>query len=109
VTLSFLVEHQERYDGTRVKTRGRIRAFNDPRGARYFVLEDADHNRVEIDPALVASRYVGSVVEVTGCFTASASMGRAMGICDIVRIGRGTPRHWHIAGRRACHPAGPVA
>jgi len=107
VSLSLLVAHQDRYDGARVRVRGRVRAFVDPDGLRYFVLEDTRDNRVRLVPSDVVGRYRGSEVEVTGCFTTSPVVGRRLRASDVVRLrGRPSqPRRSHVASHRGCHPA----
>lgn len=109
VSLASLAGHQEGYDGVRVKTRGRVRAFADPGGQSYFVIEDSEDNRVKLVPNGIAGRYGGSVVDVTGCFTAGPTAGRTLRLSEVVRIGAGTPHRSEVATGRACVAAvGPV-
>jgi hypothetical protein len=108
VSLSQLVAQQGRYDGARVRVRGRVQRFVDPDGVRYFVIEDGRDNRVQLLPPGVVGSYRGSTVEATGCFTTSPIDGRMLRVSDIVRLGgqRSQPHRSHVSSDRACRPAG---
>lgn len=78
-TLAQLVEHQQDYDGSLVRTSGTVRSFTDANGT-YYVIEDATSNRVELLPPRDAARYVGRKVTVTGRFEVSAWAGRILDV-----------------------------
>jgi len=82
VSLAQLAARQESYDGRQVRTQGVVRAFDD-RAGRYYVIEDARPNRVELRPADAAARYDGQQIAVTGRFHFSEITGRSI---DVERI-----------------------
>lgn len=100
-SLAQLVAHDERYDGVEVATTCRVDAFADLDERTSLVLENSRHDRVELRPASVATRYRGSRVEVTGCFTVDPAAGRSLRIDRIERRGAGRPVQWrnvpHVA------------
>ncbi len=77
VTLADLVAQQEAYAGQQVETSGEVRAFHDP-GGTYYVLEDANANRVQVRPADDVARYVGRQLTVVGRFDVLPDAGRVM-------------------------------
>ncbi len=81
-SLADLVAHQETYDGRVVTTSGTVRRFEDPSGP-YYVLEDADGNRVEVTPASSVEGRVGEVVSVTGRFSIEPMQGRVIAVDSV--------------------------
>ncbi|HZD75048.1 MAG TPA: hypothetical protein VE776_14375 [Actinomycetota bacterium] len=75
VSLARLAADQEAYRGEQVKTQGVVRRFTDTAGS-YFVIEDAEHDRVEVLPASRMARYQGRRVELTGRFGVGQTTGR---------------------------------
>jgi hypothetical protein len=82
VSLGQLAADQEGYSGDTVSTSGVVRKFSDSSGA-YFVLEDTDQNRVELEPAEIASPFDGQTVRVSGHFDFSSESGRRIEISSI--------------------------
>lgn len=87
VSLASLAAHQEDYKGEEVTTRGVVRRFTDPAGT-YLVIEDAEHDRIEVLPASRMARYEGRRVEVTGRFAVDQTTGRLMRV-ERVSVGGG--------------------
>ena len=84
-SLAELVNHATTHDGQEVRTSGTVRRFKDSATSTpYFVLEDAQHNRVKLDPARGAERYVGRHIVVEGRFTYSDTKGQQLAVTDIV-------------------------
>jgi hypothetical protein len=77
VSLASLAAHQQSYRGKQVTTQGVVRRFADATGT-YFVVEDAEHDRVEVLPASRMAAYQGRRVEVTGRFGVDQTTGRFM-------------------------------
>jgi hypothetical protein len=75
VSLARLVADQESYVGRDVRTEGVVRRFTDQSGP-YFVLEDAEHNRVELVPAPRVAAYQGRRIDVDGVFGFKPTRGR---------------------------------
>lgn len=80
VTLAELVERPQAYDGRAVRTRGTVRTFDKP---RHYWLEDADINRVGLEPMERIAPHLGREVAVTGLFSYSRDRGRHIMISDI--------------------------
>jgi hypothetical protein len=106
VSLATLTSKQEQFDGSIVRTEGHLRAFVDPDGTRYVVVEDAHANRVLVEPRSAAQRFLSSRVTLVGCFTASETSDRTLRASSIVRADRGRPHRVRIRSRRECRPAG---
>ena len=75
VTLPVLVNQAEQLDGTRVRTEGVVRHFEDP---LHYWIEDEDLNRVEIFPHEQIAPHLGETVRVVGNFEYSATEGRRL-------------------------------
>lgn len=82
VSLAKLVADQESYVGRDVRTEGVVRRFTDPSGP-YFVLEDAEHNRVELLPASRVAAYQGRRIEVDGVFGIEQTRGRFIEVGNV--------------------------
>ena len=106
VSLAWLTSDQEHFDGSIVRTQGRLRAFDDPDGTQYVVVEDADANRVLVEPLSAARRFLGARVTIVGCFTASPTSDRTLRASSIVRAEHGQPHDLRIRSRESCRPAG---
>jgi sugar/nucleoside kinase (ribokinase family) len=106
LSLARLASEQERFDGSIVRTQGRLRAFVDPDGTRYVVVEDARADRVLVEPAWAAQRFLRARVILVGCFTASATSDRTLRVSSIVRTDRGQPHRVRVRSRGSCQPAG---
>jgi hypothetical protein len=78
--------------GRDVRTEGVVRRFADPSGP-YFVLEDAEDNRVELSPASRVTGYQGRRVEVVGVFCFNQKRGRFIDVAN-VSIVTGRRKHW---------------
>ena len=87
VSLAGLAAHQEDYKGKLVTTRGVVRRFADTAGT-YFVVEDAEHDRVEVLPPSRMARYQGRQVQVTGRFGVNQTVGRFVRV-ERVSLGGG--------------------
>jgi hypothetical protein len=105
VSLSRLASDQERFDGSIVRTQGRLRAFQDPDGTRYVVVEDARADRVRVEPLWAAEQFLRSHVALVGCFTASETSDRTLRASSITRTARGRPHRVSVPSRRSCRPA----
>lgn len=75
VSLGSLAANQGSYQGQEVRTEGLVQRFTDPTGP-YFVLEDAQQDRVEVLPAARMAGFEGRRVEVTGKFGVNETIGR---------------------------------
>ncbi len=106
VSLSSLATRQERYDGTRVQVEGHVRPFVDADGQQYYVLEDAGHDRVQLEPSGAARSYRGTTVRVRGCFTADPSTGRHLQVTAIARLVDGATHQARTLPAHACRAAG---
>lgn len=82
VSLASLVGREEQYDGQRIEVRGSVRAFDDPDG-RYYVVEDAWSNRVQLSPTERAAPFDGRQIRVTGRFSFREDQGRRIAIEEI--------------------------
>ena len=82
-SLANLVDHAASYDGKVVRTQGTVKQFQDT-GPPYLVLEDAQHNRVLLDPADGAAEDVGRHVVLEGCFTYSDTSGQRLAVDRVV-------------------------
>lgn len=82
VSLAQLSANQESYNGDQVSTSGTVREFSDG-GTTYYVLEDADQDRVALEPANEAAPYAGEDVTVTGRFTFGQETGRRIDVTTI--------------------------
>ena len=71
-----------RHSGELVRTSGVVRPFRDASGT-YYVLEDADNNRVELLPARSVADYAGRSITVVGTFAASDTTGRALTVRSV--------------------------
>jgi hypothetical protein len=95
VTLAELVERAEELDGDDVELRGVVREFTVDEAARHHaVVEDAQHNRVELLPLDAALPYVDEPVRVVGRFRFDPEAGRALEVDTIERdreVGHGPP------------------
>lgn len=89
VSLAQLAAKQDAYAGRLVDTIGTVRSFLDA-SSRYYVIEDAHQNRVELLPGRLVSRYVGRRVEVTGKFEFDERSGRFIAIEEIVPLTPGS-------------------
>lgn len=78
LSLAELVSDVDGYDEQRVRVSGRVvvDGVDDPSVQRYFVLEDAAGNRVELVPAERVADHVDARVEVEGRFRFSTERGR---------------------------------
>lgn len=72
-SLAQLVQHQAGYNGREVITRGVVRHFEDP---LHYWIEDADLNRVALEPGDRVADHVGDRVQVQGTFVVSRDGGR---------------------------------
>jgi hypothetical protein len=106
VSLAKLTSDQDRFDGSIVRTQGRLRAFEDPDGTRYVVLEDGHANRVLVEPLWAARRFLRARVTVVGCFDASPTSDRTLRASSIVRAEHGQPHELRLRSREVCRPAG---
>lgn len=75
VSLARLSEQQEDFAGHRVTTSGTVRRFGRGAGVHY-VIEDAAHHRVAVEPAGLVEARVGRDVTVTGVFHFDETTGR---------------------------------
>lgn len=80
VTLAELVARPQAYDGRAVRTRGTVRAFDAP---RHYWLEDAQINRVGLEPMALIAPHLGREVTVTGRFSYARERGRRIAIATI--------------------------
>lgn len=85
-TLADLVAHQESYDGKVVSTTGTVRGFHDATGT-YYVIEDADADRVLVKPASLFANRVGQAVTVTGRFNVTTTEGRVLTVTAVASAG----------------------
>ena len=79
-TLAELVADPERFDARRVIAEGIVRRHDDP---LHTWLEDAEVNRVELEPSDAVVELVGSTIRVTGVFRAPGEEGRAIEVEDV--------------------------
>jgi hypothetical protein len=82
IPLRELAANQDRYAGELVRTSGVVRPFHDASGT-YYVLEDADANRVELLPARSVADYAGRSITVVGTFAASDTAGRVLTVSTV--------------------------
>jgi hypothetical protein len=82
VTLGQLAGAQETYSGQLVQTTGSVEPIRDSSGA-YYVLADAQQDRVTLEPAEQAARFVNRRVTVTGQFHFDAHTGRSLHIATL--------------------------
>lgn len=80
VTLAELTTDQEGYDGRFVRVEGIVRAFEDPPHAW---IEDAELNRVELQPLGSVEPHVGERIRVEGRFTFRDDEGRRIVVEDL--------------------------
>jgi rhodanese-related sulfurtransferase len=80
VSLAELTTDQDRYDEQLVGTEGIVRAFDDP---RHFWIEDADLNRVELQPPGSVESHLGERIRVQGRFTFREDEGRRIAVDDV--------------------------
>ena len=92
------------YDGKVVRTQGTVKRFQDT-GSPYLVLEDAQHNRVLLDPADGAAGDVGRHVVLEGCFTYSDTSGQRLAVDRVVSPAPGATTGTEPSGG-PCRPAG---
>jgi hypothetical protein len=86
VGLDELAFDAEGYDGEVVETVGVVRAFTeaeDDAARDHFVIEDADHNRVELVPHEAVAPHVDAEVRVVGPFTFDVERGRRIEVDEI--------------------------
>jgi hypothetical protein len=82
VSLAQLSAAQESYNGKQVSTSGTVREFSDS-GGTYYVLENAEQDRVALEPADEAAPYAGQDVTVAGRFTFGQETGRRIELTTI--------------------------
>jgi hypothetical protein len=75
IDLAGLVSRQQDFAGDEVRTSGTVTRFVDAAGT-YYVLQDAQQDRVELLPPSKAGAFDGRTVTVTGRFHVSSSIGR---------------------------------
>lgn len=80
VTLGELTTNQDRYDGQLVRTDGIVRTFDVP---PHFWIEDADLNRVELQPPASVEAHLGERIQVEGRFTFRDDEGRRIAVEDV--------------------------
>lgn len=80
VTLAELAARPQAYDGREVRTRGTVRTFDAP---RHYWLEDAQINRVGLEPMELIAPHLGREVTVTGRFSYARERGRRIAIATI--------------------------
>lgn len=80
VTLAELAARPQAYDGRDVRTRGTVRVFDAP---RHYWLEDAQLNRVGLEPMERIAPHLGREVTVTGRFSYARERGRRIAISSI--------------------------
>jgi hypothetical protein len=80
VTLGEIVADQASFDGDTLRLRGEVVGFENP---EHYVIEDANHNRVELLPRERAAEYEGETVVVVGEFAFSETEGRRLQIEEI--------------------------
>lgn len=87
VPLDELAANPDAFDGQQISTVGRVRPIEDETdpGARHFVLEDKDFNRVLLLPADQAEEHAGAFVRVVGRFAFDETTGRRLDIEEIER------------------------
>lgn len=90
LTLADLVREQDSLRGAEVRTDGVVRVIHDTSGD-YFVLEDAQHDRVQLVPASRAAAFDGRRVEVVGTFRFDQTSGRRIEIATIAAASGGSP------------------
>ncbi len=73
-----------------MRTDGVVRAIRDTSGD-YFVLEDAQHDRVQLLPASRAAPFDGQRVEVLGTFRFDQTSGRRVEIATITATSGSPP------------------
>lgn len=85
-SLAELVADAETYDGHEVVVTGVVVAFGEEDGASrdHVVLEDAESNRVLLEPAEAVAPHEGASVEVRGEFSFSPERGRRIRVADVV-------------------------
>ena len=86
VGLDELAFDAEGYDGEVVETVGVVREFTeaeDDAARDHFVIEDADHNRVELVPHEDVAPHVDAEVRVVGAFTFDVERGRRIEVDEI--------------------------
>jgi hypothetical protein len=85
VSLADLAAEPERYHGQAVETAGVVIEFGPEQGAlsRHYVVQDAEANRVELEPEEAVSPHVGATVRVIGPFEYSETTGRILHIDTI--------------------------
>ncbi len=87
VPLIELVTEQDRYEGSDVRTRGRVETFGDDPDVVHYVIEDDRSNRVQLLPTDVAKRFVGREVIVVGRFGFDDQRGRFIRVESIEGVG----------------------
>jgi hypothetical protein len=80
VALVELVEDQEGYDGEVVTAEGVVRTYDSP---RHHWIEDADQNRVELEPQDLVAPHVGDEIRVTGRYSFRDDRGRLIEVDDL--------------------------
>lgn len=87
VELSRLAAEQEVYDGDTVVAEGNVRAIRDqPDTELYYVLEDADNNRVRLLPQELAAEHEGGRVRVRGVFEFDSGQGRLLQVENVATL-----------------------
>ena len=80
LSLSLLVMQAERQHGRTVATSGVVRGFDDP---EHYWIEDAQLNRVALQPGELAKPWLGQQVHVTGRFFYPPEEGRRLELSSI--------------------------
>lgn len=87
VPLARIAAEQDVYDGQVLSTSGTVVPIADVPGRDpYFVLEDADGNRVRLLPDDAARPYEGESVAVTGTFDFRPDAGRQLRVDTITPV-----------------------
>jgi hypothetical protein len=81
--LAALVSLQSDFDGRQVVTEGVLQTFETP---RHYWIEDADLNRVAIEPEAGLADRVGQRLRVRGRFVVDPDQGRRIDVSDILSI-----------------------
>lgn len=78
--LDVVVSEQQTMNGKHITTYGVVRSYPDP---LHYWIEDAELNRVALEPHEMVAEYVGEDVEVTGRFMLNERGGRLLKVRDI--------------------------
>lgn len=83
-SLDRLVTYQSGYNGRDVITEGTVRMFDEP---LHYWIEDAQLNRVAIEPAALVADHVGERVRVQGRFMVNRDGGRLIRASEVTLAG----------------------